>query len=163
MPAFNADEIFRIGMEIELNGRAFYQAAAETCVDKEAKSVLEFLRDEEGKHYGIFASMKKDLPAEAKDQTVFDPDNEMALYIKALADSRVFVNESEAAKLAKSCKAPLEVLRAALQFEKDTILLFEMMKKAARPEWGQAKIDGLMEEERGHIRKITSIMSKLNQ
>jgi len=161
MLAFNADEIFRIGMEIELNGMAFYRAAAESCIDKEAKSIMEFLGNEEAKHHQIFSAMRGKLPEGAKGQTVFDPDDEMALYVKALADSRVFTNESEAAKLAKSCKTPVEVLRAALQFEKDTILLFESMKKATKPEWGQSKIDGLIEEEKGHIRKIAAIISKL--
>jgi rubrerythrin len=105
--------------------------------------------------------MRKSLPEGAKAETVFDPDDEMAQYIKALADSRVFTNESEAAKYAKACRSPAEVLRAALQFEKDTILLFEMMKKATKPEWGQAKIDDLIEEEKGHIRKISAMLSKI--
>jgi rubrerythrin len=161
MLGFNADEIFRIGMEIELNGKAFYQAAVESSVDKEAKAIFEYLRDEEAKHYDIFSKMRGKLPEGAKAQTVFDPDDEMALYIKALADSRVFTTESEAARVAKSCKTPVEVLRAAFQFEKDTILLFESMKKVTKVEWGQEKIDDLIDEEKGHIRKISAILSKI--
>jgi rubrerythrin len=161
MLGFNADEIFRIGMEIELNGKAFYQAAVESCADKEAKGIFEYLRDEEAKHYDLFAKMRSNLPQGAKAQTVFDPDDEIALYIKALADSRVFTTEIEAARLAKSCKTPVEVLRVAQQFEKDTILLFESMKEVTKAEWGQAKIDDLIDEEKGHIRKISAILAKI--
>lgn len=161
MLGFNADEIFRIGMEIELNGKAFYQAAVESSVDKEAKAIFEYLRDEEAKHYDIFAKMRGSLPEGAKAQTVFDPDDEVTLYVKALADSRVFTTESEAARLAKSCKTPVEALRAALQFEKDSILLFQSMKTVTKAEWGKEKIDDLIDQEKGHIRKIAAILGRL--
>jgi len=163
MLSFSADEIFKIGMEIELNGKAFYKAAAELCKDKEVRAVIEHLRDEEARHYDVFSGMREKLPESAKTETVFDPDDEMALYIKALADSRVFTNEKEAVNQAKSCKNPAEIFRIALGFEKDTILMFESMKKVTKAEWGQAKVDRLIEEEKEHIRKISAALGKIKK
>lgn len=163
MLSFSADEIFKLGMEIELNGKAFYQAAADRCSDKEAKAAIEYLRDEEGKHYETFSKMREQLPPSAKEKTVFDPDDETTQYIKALADSRVFTNQSEAVQRAKSCTTTAEILRTALGFEKDTILLFETMKKATKEKWGQKEIDRLIEEEKVHIRKISAALSKLSK
>jgi len=161
MQSFNADEVFKIGMEVELNGRAFYQAAVDGCTDDGPKKVLEYLRDEEDKHYASFSKMRDELPEGARHDTVFDPDGEMALYLKALADSRVFTTETEAVEVAKACRTPRDVFQAALRFEKDSVLLFETMKETTKPEWGQDKIGLLIEAEKEHIRKISTAMANL--
>jgi rubrerythrin len=161
MLSFSADEIFKIGMEIELNGKTFYDTAAGACEDPDAKQVMEYLRDEEQKHYDSFSTMREALPEGAKTETVFDPDGQMGMYLKALADSRVFTSETQASDLAKTCNAPAEVFQVALRFEKDSVLLFQTMKEATKPEWGQDKIDLLIEAEKEHIRKISEALAKL--
>ena len=81
---FSADEVFRIGMEVELNGKTFYDQAALQSKSNEAKGVLEYLRDQEDSHYALFSTMRDKLPEGAKADTVFDPDGEMSAYLKAL-------------------------------------------------------------------------------
>ncbi|MEW6356490.1 MAG: hypothetical protein AB1696_09200 [Planctomycetota bacterium] len=157
---FSADEVFKIGMEVELNGEAFYDAALELCKARETKKTIKYLRDEEQKHYATFALMRDQLPAAARAATVFDPDGQMAAYLKALADSRVFTNENQAADIARKCKSPEEVLQVALRFEKDSVLMFQAMKEGTKPEWGQDKIDLLVEAEKEHIRRINALLAK---
>ncbi|NOZ21883.1 MAG: rubrerythrin [Planctomycetes bacterium] len=158
---FSADEVFKIGMEVELNGKAFYDAALGLCEDEEPKETIKHLRDEEGKHYASFAKMRDQLPPEAKAETVFDPDGQMAAYLKALADSRVFTSESQAADIARNCRSAREILQVALRFEKDSVLMFQALKEGTKPEWGQEKIDYLIGAEMEHIRKINALLEKL--
>ena len=159
--AYNADEIFRIGMEVEENGEAFYAAAAEVETDEEAKAMMEYLRDQEAAHRRIFAEMREQLPANAKPEGVYDPDGQMAAYLEAIAHSHVFTDQTQAADLARECEAAVDVLNVALQFEKDTVLLFQTMKDMTKPEWGRDRIDGLVSAEQGHVRDIAAMLAKL--
>ena len=160
---FNADEVFRIGMEVELNGKAFYHEASTLVKSLELRVILELLRDEEEKHYNAFAAMREKLPAAAAEETVYDPEGEMGAYLKALADSRVFTSESQASEVARACDDEEEILRLALKFEKDSVLVFQAMRDLTKAEWGKEKIDWLIEQERDHVRKISGALAALER
>ena len=52
---------------------------------------------------------------------IFDPEDEMLLYLKAAADSHVFVANSDIAAMVETqCKSPAQALALALAFEKDS-------------------------------------------
>ena len=159
--SYNADEVFQIGMDVELNGKAFYEAAAAVCKEPDARAMMETLAGQEAKHYQVFSEMRQRLPAEAQPESVCDPDAQMQAYLQALADSRVFTSETQAADMAKNCGSAVDVLKIALQFEKDSVLLFQSMKALTRADWGQEKINGLIAAEQGHIRMISSMMATL--
>ena len=160
---FNADEVFRIGMEVELNGKAFYDEASAVCDALELKVILEFLRDEEQKHYDAFGAMREKLPAGASEESVYDPEGEMGAYLKALADSRVFTSETQAAEAARSCETEEDILRMAVRFEKDSVLMFEAMKGLTKAEWGKEKIEWLIEQEKDHVRKVSGALAALER
>jgi len=158
---FNADEVFRIGMEVELNGKAFYDEASKRCESDTLRPILELLRDEEQKHYEAFAAMREKLPTQAAEQTVFDPDGQMGAYLKALADSHVFTSATHAADLARQCENEIELLGLALQFEKDSVLMFQTMKELTRADLGQKQIEWLIGEEQEHVRKIAGVLNTI--
>ena len=158
---YNAGEVFQIGMDVELNGQAFYAAAAAGCKDADAEAMLERLGRQEEAHYKTFSRMREQLPEGADPAAVYDPDGQMQAYLHALADSRVFTSETEAAQVARDCASALDVLKVAMQFEKDSVLMFETMREMTRAEWGQEKIDGLIDAEKGHIRMISAMMATL--
>lgn len=159
--SFNADEVFRIGMDVEQNGQAFYEAAAEACPGDASRSMLTFLRDQEAEHYRVFSEMRDRLPPEAKSEAVYDPDGEMAAYLHAVAESRVFTNPEQAQAIARECKKAADVLKIALQFEKDSVLMFQALKEMTREDWGKDKIDGLIRAEKGHIRQIHRALAQM--
>ena len=159
--AFNADEVFQIGMEVELNGQAFYEAAAARSSEEQPKEVLLGLAEQEAVDHRVFSRMRGRLPAEAQPTAVYDPDGQMGSYLKALADSRVFTNATQAGDVAHNCETAVDVLDVALQFEKDSVLMFQAMKEMTRPDWGKDKIDGLIRAEEGHIRQISSMKTRL--
>lgn len=158
---FNADEVFKIGMEVELNGKVFYDEASRVCDSAKLRGILEVLRDQEQAHYETFSKMREDLPSEAAEENVYDPDGQAAAYLKALADSHVFTSETQAADLARQCKDESELLRVALRLEKDTVLMFGTMKDLTRAEWGKAHIDRLIAAEQEHVRQIAGALSAI--
>jgi rubrerythrin len=157
---FNADEVFEMGMDVEKNGEAYYRKAAELVKDEKVKNVLTMLMTEERKHYEIFKRLRDALPSKSSLPTVGDPEDQESLYLEALVKSRLFSNEREAEEMASSVGNAVEALRAALTFEKDTILFFQSMKEITREDLGKAEIDKLIDEERKHVVQISEAIKE---
>ena len=149
---FNANDIFEIAIKIEQNGALFYRNAAEKIDDKENKQFLLELAAMEDDHEKTFADMQKELKGEETAPTFFDPDNENILYLKALADARVFAKKEEPANDFKN------ILYSAVQAEKDSIVFYLGIKELVPEKAGKLKIDDIIKEEMGHIRLLTKKM-----
>ena len=87
---FNVDEIFEMAEQVERNGAKFYRGAAENMDDADAKTLLNEFAVMEDEHEKTFAALRAELKDTDKQSTVFDPEGESALYLRALADTRVF-------------------------------------------------------------------------
>lgn len=159
--SFNADEVFQMAMDIERNGEAYYRKAYEIVGDPKVKQVMMRLAEEEKKHYGVFRDLRDSLPSDSTRPTVSDPDGVEGLYLDALVRSRLFNDAEEARRVASSVKGELEALKAALRFEKDTILFFQSMKDLTREDLGRDNIDLLIEEEYRHVIEISAEIKKV--
>lgn len=149
--SFNADEVFEMGMDVEANGEAYYRRAAELAKDDGTKKVFLMLMEEEKKHYETFKRLREGLSPKSTRPTIADPEDQEYLYLDALVKSRLFNNVHEAETLASKVGDEVEALRAALTFEKDTILFFQSMKSMTREDLGRKEIDRLIDEERKHV------------
>jgi rubrerythrin len=146
---FNADEVFEMAEQIERNGAKFYRDAAESVADFSNKDLLLGLSKMEEAHEKTFQSMRSALKSAEKASTVFDPSGEASLYLRALADTRVFFEKKIDAS------SILEILKAAIEAEKDSIVFYLGMKEAVPAALGQGRIDGIIKEEMGHIRLLS--------
>src|SRR4030067_1502918 len=87
---FNADEIFEMALQIELNGEKFHRDSAGKVKDSEAQDLLARLADMEVEHQRIFRGMKSALTAADRKAMTFDPNNEAGLDLASLAHTKVF-------------------------------------------------------------------------
>ena len=158
---FNANEISQMGVEIEQNGQAFYAAAAAATTDGQARALFEELADWEAGHIKLFEGLQAKLSNAASEAPVFDPDNEMVLYIKAAADTHVFGADSDPAGLANACATPVEALRKAIEFEKDSIVVYTTLRNMVPPKLGKDDIDQLINEELKHVQMLTQKIADL--
>jgi rubrerythrin len=153
---FNVDEIFEMAIQMEVNGGTFYRSAAAATNDSDAKTLLEDLARMEDDHEELFKALRNELSGDLKTQTVFDPEGESALYLRALVDSKVFFEKTVDTSSMKS------VLKEAIVAEKDAIVFYLGMKEMVAGEEGKKKIDTIIKEEMGHIRTLTGELSKNN-
>ncbi len=161
---FNADEIFEMAEQIERNGEEFYRKMAESISDTQVSQFFLDLAAMETKHEKVFASMRADLSDQDRKLTVFDPEGEAALYLRALADLQVFGRE-EKKDFILSGDLPeqdriLKNLRAALGLEKESIVFYLGMKELVPENLGKNKIDKIIKEEMGHIRLLYGFQKK---
>ena len=147
---FNADDIFSMAEQIERNGAKFYRTAAENVTDPVAKELLIGLAGMEDEHEKTFASIRAKLSEKEKTATVFDPQSESALYLRALADVRVFFEkEIDVSSMRK-------ILKAAIAAEKDSIVFYLGMKDLVADKLGKDKLDTIIKEEMRHIRILST-------
>ena len=152
---FNADEIFQLGVRIETNGKKFYETVAKNASDLSVKGLFSELAKWESEHQELFEQLRKALPDSAKREALFDPEGELSLYMRAMAESHVFIKNRDILELASKCKTPAEALDLAITFEKDSIAFFTTMKKVVPEHLGKDKLDLLIDEEIKHISILT--------
>ncbi len=160
---FNADEIFEIAEEIERNGAKFYRKAAEAAKDDALRGELSKLAEMEDDHERTFAAMRKELAAEEKAPTAFDPDGEAALYLRAFADGHVFDAKADPSEHLTGAEKPEDIISIALGLEKDSIVFYLGMREMVPERLGKGKLDGIVKEEMGHIVVLTKRLAQLRK
>jgi rubrerythrin len=154
---FNADEVFEMAEQMERNGEKFYKSAADSIADEAHKKLLLELAAMEVDHEKTFKAMRSDLKAAEKSATVFDPEGEAALYLRALVDTRVFFEKQV------DVSSMENILKAAIEAEKDSIVFYLGMKNAVPEKLGQDRIEGIIKEEMGHIRLLSRELAQMKK
>ena len=154
---FNAKEILEMAEQIERNGYDFYTKAAQDVSDADIKGFLQELADMELKHEQTFIDMKNGLSEAEKEEMVFDPYDETALYLQALADTRVFYQKEIDTTSAE------EVLKEAIVAEKESIVFYLGMKDMVPAATGKDKIDAIIREEMSHIQIISNQLLRITK
>jgi len=152
---FSGEEIIEIALQMEESGKLFYEKALEYAQSDELKEMLVYLAKEEEKHAKTFSELGKDLKNDFKPNEQYV--GEYGDYVKSLINSHVFrINQVE--DLVKDIKNDKDILRFALSFEKDSIVIFQEFKNAANKE-GAPLLEKLVNEEKGHIQKISELFN----
>jgi rubrerythrin len=152
---FNAAEVFDIAIKIEENGKRFYDRGREIVKDPEVQKLFAELSLEETKHKEKFATLKGQLPASAASGAVFDPNHELDLYIKMMADQHVFISTESVDAQLDQIKGAGDALRMAVDFEKDSVIFFLTMQDATEGAKGKELIGSLVKEEQEHLRRLS--------
>ncbi len=146
---FNADDVFEMAEQMERNGGKFYRTAADSSQDAANKEFLLKLAAMEDAHEKTFKAMRAEISDQEKASTVFDPEGEAALYLRALADTRVFFEKEIDVTSMKA------ILKSAITAEKDSIVFYLGMKEAVAEDLGRGRIDHIIKEEMGHIKLLS--------
>jgi rubrerythrin len=157
---FNVDEVLEMAIRIEENGAAFYRKAAGIQSDPENRGFLEKLAEMEEGHKKTFAEMRKTIPEREKGGKVFDPYDELSLYLSAMADTHGGEGSPSAADALTGDETMEQILDIALNLEKESILFYLGLKDMVPPQYGKDIIDKVISEERTHVAQLTSLRAK---
>jgi rubrerythrin len=155
MALLTADEIIEIAVRIEENGEEFYSAAAEAASTENARSLFQDLAVQERHHRRAFQELGRGVVELALAPDQWD---EFQAYTGALLEQSFFGKEENALNMATQAKDEQEALRAALDFEKETLLFFHSLYGAVRGP-GKQKVDQIMREERQHIQRLSAMLA----
>jgi rubrerythrin len=154
---FTADEILQMAEQIEKNGAAFYRECAGNVADPAAVKILNDLAAMEDEHEKTFAGIRAQLSAKEKESTTFDPNGEAVLYLKALADTKIFFEK----RIDTSNME--DILKAAITAEKDSIVFYLGMKDLVPEDLGTLRVDAIIKEEMAHIKLLSNELVALKK
>jgi len=160
---FNAAEVFQVAIDVEENGRKFYEKAQELFEDAAVKEIFKALALDEIKHREVFIKLKAKLPPEASGATVWDPDDDINRYLAMMAGQAVFKTMEDVNARLKEVKSPADALNLALKAEADSIVYYLTMKDRTEEKQGQNMIDQIIKEELGHHKKIALELARLKK
>jgi rubrerythrin len=154
---FNADDVFEIAEQIEKNGAEFYRNASQNVKDADFVTLFSGLSEMENEHFKTFSGIRSTLSAQQKSPTVFDPSDESAQYLKALADMRVFYKKQIDYSSVES------ILLCAIDAEKDSIVFYLGMQDIVPDKLGKERISDIINEEKKHIRLLAGKLNWLKK
>jgi len=159
---FNAGEVFEIAVQIERNGARFYERAAEALKDPHVCELLEELAQMEHDHEGVFSALRRELAEQEEPEAVFDPYGESTQYLRAVAGGKVFDLRLDPTDwLQERERTQADVLRKAIDVEKDSIIYYLGVKDAVPAELGKDRIDGIIHQEMTHLRLLSDMLTDL--
>lgn len=159
---FNAFEVFEIAEKIERNGARFYRRAAELFDGDTAKMFLD-LANWEAKHIEVFTDMRKQLFEQSRELRTFKPDNNILLDAQAMAGLAVFGIRPDPSDELTGKESKADVLRKAIEKEKDSIVYYTGVKDLVRVRAGKDKIDDIIKEEMRHICILNQSLAQREQ
>lgn len=158
---FNADEIFEMAGQIELNGVRFYRRAAELAKDAATRELLTGLAAMEEQHKRSFAQIQKGLAEAQRAGTVFDADDEVSLYVRAFADGVVFDPDRDPAGRIGMDDRLEEILATAIELEKDSIAFYTGLREMVPARLGREQVERIIREEMQHVRQLAQRRASL--
>ncbi|MFB0533379.1 MAG: ferritin family protein [Anaerolineae bacterium] len=155
MAILTAAEALKWALEIEQNGETFYKAVAGKSGEPEVKALFEDLAAQERGHYRVFHKMLEEVKPDP-DLSRLDYD-EYQTYLQVALAGALFAGPDKGLALAMEAQDRETALRAAMGFEKDTLLFFydlrEMVSKAERE-----AVSDIILEEKAHLRRLAGML-----
>lgn len=152
---FNAAEVFQLAAEIKERCAAFYAKAQTAIENPEVRELFRSLAREETEHKAKIESLRAKVPADAWKPTVSDPDQQLDLYIKMMADQHVFGSVGDLDRRLAEVRTTQDALRLALQIEKDSVIFFLGMQEATCEGQDRDLLALLIKEEQDHVRRLS--------
>jgi rubrerythrin len=160
---FNPDEVFEMAVEIEKRAATFYRKAAENSHDARAIEMFLRLSEMEKGHEQTFLQMKRDLTESDREPAAFDPDNEAAYYLQALATSHAW--EGKVGQLVEfsGYERPEMVYKIAIEAERTSISFYVGIKEFVPSPSAKEKVQNIIREEMAHLVSLTKALAALTE
>ena len=150
---FAGSEIVEIGIQIEKNGKDFYDELVLKTSDKRAKEAFQELAAAEESHIARFQKLLDNV-------SQYDPPEaypgEYFAYMNALASEHVFTQKDKGRELAKRVKGCIEAIDLGIGFEKDAIIFYLGMEKVV-PDQDKEIVHELVKEEQEHLKRLVEL------
>ena len=158
---FNFQEVYEMALQIEQNGLAFYRRFSANVKDNSAKILLKGLAEWEERHASQFKKLRDDEALNHPSVVKVEEDSEASAYLRSLADSHVFLRSFDLEDLTRTLVSTKLVLEKALQFEKDSVALYESLVTVIPDELGKTAVRKLADEEIKHVEMISKELASL--
>ncbi|MBW1636247.1 MAG: hypothetical protein JRJ68_08235 [Deltaproteobacteria bacterium] len=151
---FTLSDICNIAIQIELNGAEIYRNAGKTAKDPEIAETLTWMAQEEENHAEWFRSIQSN-------QVLSSEEQEMEAIGRSLLQDIMKNNSfSLNSKLLTDADEHGEIITQSIEFERDTILFYEILLDFLDNEESVKQLKNIIKEEDNHIKKLGSLRER---
>jgi rubrerythrin len=153
-------EVMEVAQQIERNGAAFYNKAAEIFDEPTPRALFLALAEREIEHEMVFADMQKLLTGDEPAKSATRERDDLASP-KAIAGLAVFgITHEPTEQLAGDETLP-EIIKMALAKEKDSIVFYTGLKGFVTDDKSIETINDIIQEEMRHIRILSENLAQI--
>jgi rubrerythrin len=143
---FTIREIYALAVQIEKNGEAFYRNAVKKVSSVDLQALFERLAEDEVSHRETF-QLKEAALSSSEPNASGQGGTGTAVLQELLGDQAFSLKEVDLSTLKKQ----EDLIAAAVEFERDTILFYDMISAFIEDAQTLARISEIREEESQHI------------
>jgi len=140
-------DIYTYAMQMEKDGRKYYNDMAQKTGNPGFKSILKMMADAEAKHYNVLLTMQKNEKAE------FDTDTEIFTHAK-----NVFTKMKEEGKELNSEASEIDLYQKALEIEKESHKFYTEKADEEQDPHKKEIILKIAEEEKDHCVLLSNMI-----
>ena len=145
---FTIIEIYDLAIKVEKNGEAFYRDALKRFSHPALDSLLQWLAEEEIQHQKWFIQKRESLNNPSESVDLEDIGGKILENI--LGDQTFSLKEADLSKM-EGVDALLDL---AIEFEKDTIVFFEMIRTLIDDKETLEHLNEIIDQEHHHVRTL---------
>lgn len=149
---FDIEEIIDLALQIEKNGEKIYRNAIKRVSDPSVCSLLQKLADEELDHVEWFSSLKENIKSTTDDPQLMEAGKQIMNSV--LGEQAFSLKDVDFSKIDQID----DLMKLAIEFEKDTILFYEMIRPLIADSEDVDHLDGIIAEENRHIDHFQEIL-----
>ena len=149
---FSIAEIIAIAVQLERNGEKTYRKALEASEDTGLNDLLQWMAEEERAHAEQFSQLQEKIADDEESHLVQKmSDSLVDTFIKGQTFSLEEVKFSD-------LRDSGELIETFIEFEKDTILFYDMLKSFILDEKIIQLLEGIIKEEEIHVQKLQELL-----
>ena len=150
---FSLKDIIDIAVQIEQNGERVYRHAAEKIEDPSLRSLLQRLADDETQHAKWFEALTDKVSGTGE----FPEQEKMgrALLQNAIGAQSFTLEDADFS----SMKKIEDLLKLAIEFEKDTALFYGMLQPLVEDQKTLEQLQAIIREEETHAKRLEKVLS----
>ena len=157
MAVFSAAQALEMAVKIEEHGEAFYRAAGEKRDDREVQELFADLATRERAHRDVFERMAAGMEPASEPST--SDVGDYASFLEVALNHAVFSGPDKALRMAEKAEHRTAALRAAMGFEKDTMLFYYDLRELVDAN-DREIISDVIQEEKQHLRRLAALAQK---
>ncbi len=149
---FTMNDLLDIAVKMEKNGKAIYIKAMGKTKNKELKSLLQWMAEEENNHEKWFLQQKEilDHDRSSTDLTIMLPD----ILQEMMGEKSLSLDDVNFSKITSTT----HMLETFMEFENDTILFYEFLEPFIEAKNTLAGLKKIIQEETSHIARLNEMI-----
>jgi rubrerythrin len=150
---FEIAEIIDLALQIEKNGEKIYRNALKRVTNPAVHTLLQRLADEELDHVEWFSSLKQKIKSTTDDPELMEMGK--TILDSVLGDQSFSLKDVDFSKIDRID----DLMKMAMEFERDTILFYEMIRQLIDNTEELDHLDKIIAEENQHVQHFQDMLN----